>query len=92
MDWFIPHSANLRIIEPVCERLQYPLEQALYSLEYFGNTSAASIPLALDLGIRAGKVTSGQRVLLYGFGAGLAHAGLLTQLQLDEQAAPPAAL
>ncbi|MNB88122.1 3-oxoacyl-[acyl-carrier-protein] synthase 3 protein 2 [compost metagenome] len=89
VDWFVPHSANLRIIEPVCERLNYPLEQALYSLEYFGNTSAASIPLALDLGIREGKVHSGQRVLLYGFGAGLAHAGILTELQLDEQVASP---
>ncbi|CAM4457550.1 ketoacyl-ACP synthase III [Paenibacillus typhae] len=89
VDWFIPHSANLRMIEPVCERLNYPLSQALYSLEYFGNTSAASIPLALDLGIREGKVHSGQRVLLYGFGAGLAHAGVLTELQLDEQVAPP---
>lgn len=88
VDWFIPHSANLRMIEPVCERLNYPLSQALYSLDYFGNTSAASIPLALDLGIREGKVHSGQRVLLYGFGAGLAHAGVLTELQLDEQVAP----
>ena len=91
VDWFIPHSANLRMIEPICERLNYPFDQALYSLEYFGNTSAASIPLALDLGIREGKVQNGQRVLLYGFGAGLAHAGLLVELQLDEQLVPPAA-
>ncbi|WP_310830130.1 ketoacyl-ACP synthase III [Paenibacillus pedocola] len=92
VDWFIPHSANLRMIEPICERLEYPFEQALYSLEYFGNTSAASIPLALDLGIREGKVQSGQRALLYGFGAGLAQAGLLVELSLDEQVKPPAAL
>ncbi|WP_405104266.1 ketoacyl-ACP synthase III [Paenibacillus sp. FSL K6-1217] len=92
VDWFIPHSANLRIIEPVCERLNYPLEQALYSLEYLGNTSAASIPLALDLGIREGKVRSGQQVLLYGFGAGLTHAGQLVRLSLDPQVAEPTPL
>ncbi|MEK4850044.1 ketoacyl-ACP synthase III [Paenibacillus sp. FSL H7-0756] len=92
VDWFIPHSANLRMIEPICERLNYPLEQALYSLEAFGNTSAASIPLALDLGIREGKVRSGQQVLLYGFGAGLSHAGQLVRLSLDPQVAEPASL
>ncbi|MBP2115917.1 ketoacyl-ACP synthase III [Paenibacillus silagei] len=92
VDWFIPHSANLRMIEPICERLNYPLEQALYSLEAFGNTSAASIPLALDLGIREGKVRSGQQVLLYGFGAGLTHAGQLVRLSLDPQVAEPTPL
>lgn len=92
VDWFIPHSANLRMIEPICERMNYPLEQALYSLEYFGNTSAASIPLALDLGIREGKVVNGQQVLLYGFGAGLTHAGLLVKLALDPEVTPPSPL
>ncbi|WNS43205.1 ketoacyl-ACP synthase III [Paenibacillus sp. MMS20-IR301] len=92
VDWFIPHSANLRMIEPICERLNYPFEQALYSLEYFGNTSAASIPLALDLGIREGKVQSSEQVLLYGFGAGLTQAGQLVRLALDPQVAAPAPL
>ncbi|WP_150268997.1 ketoacyl-ACP synthase III [Paenibacillus tepidiphilus] len=92
VDWLIPHSANLRIIEPVCERLGYPLEKTLYSLEYFGNTSAASIPLALDLGIRAGTVQNGQQVLLYGFGAGLTHAGQLLKLSLDPQVCMPGLL
>lgn len=92
VDWFIPHSANLRMIEPICERMDYPLGKVLYSLEYFGNTSAASIPLALDLGIREGKVQNGQRILLYGFGAGLTHAGQLVQLNLDEQLSQPSAL
>ncbi|MBT2291868.1 ketoacyl-ACP synthase III [Paenibacillus albidus] len=87
VDWFIPHSANLRIIEPICERLNYPIEQALYSLVNFGNTSAATIPLALDLGVREGKVQNGQRILMYGFGAGLTHAGQLVQLDLAPQVA-----
>ncbi len=77
VDWFIPHSANLRMIESICERSGYPLEQTLYSLEYFGNTSAATIPLALDLGIKQGKVQSGDKLLLFGFGGGLVYAGLL---------------
>jgi 3-oxoacyl-[acyl-carrier-protein] synthase-3 len=84
VDWFIPHSANLRIIEPICEQLGYPMDQTLNSLTHYGNTSAASIPLALDLGIRAGKVSNGARVLLYGFGAGIVHAGQLIELQMDE--------
>ncbi|KAI7251244.1 hypothetical protein KC345_g11588 [Hortaea werneckii] len=92
VDWFIPHSANLRMIEPICERLGYPFAQALYSLEYFGNTSAASIPLALDLGVREGKVRSGQQILMYGFGAGLTHAGQLVSLSLDPQVAEPTLL
>jgi 3-oxoacyl-[acyl-carrier-protein] synthase III len=77
VDWFIPHSANLRIIESICERSGIPIEKALHSLVYYGNTSAASIPLALDLGIREGKVAPGDTLLLYGFGGGLVHAGLL---------------
>lgn len=77
IDWFIPHSANLRIIDSICEKSGIPFEKALYSLEYYGNTSAASIPLALDLGIKEGKVKAGDILLLYGFGGGLTHAGLL---------------
>ncbi|MCH1625727.1 ketoacyl-ACP synthase III [Fredinandcohnia quinoae] len=89
IDWFIPHSANLRLIEPICEKLEYPLEKTLYSLEYFGNTSAATIPLALDLGIREGKVKNGDKVLMYGFGSGLVHAGQLLKINFDEQINAP---
>ncbi|MFD0694205.1 ketoacyl-ACP synthase III [Paenibacillus sp. GCM10027628] len=77
IDWFIPHSANLRIIESICEKSGIPFEKALYSLVYYGNTSAASIPLALDMGIKEGKVLPGDTLLLYGFGGGLTHAGLV---------------
>ncbi|MGF7015190.1 ketoacyl-ACP synthase III [Ornithinibacillus bavariensis] len=89
VDWFIPHSANLRLIEPICEKLGYPIEKTLYSLINFGNSSAATIPLALDLGIRDGKVKNGDRVLLYGFGSGLVHAGQLLDIDLDEQVNEP---
>ncbi|WP_298827414.1 ketoacyl-ACP synthase III [uncultured Planococcus sp.] len=77
VDWFIPHSANLRIIESICSRNALPLERTIYSLEYYGNTSAASIPLSLDKGVREGKIKSGDKLLLYGFGGGLTHAGML---------------
>ncbi|MGE7918235.1 ketoacyl-ACP synthase III [Viridibacillus sp. NPDC093762] len=77
VDWFVPHSANLRMIESICEKSDFPIEQTLYSLVEFGNTSAATIPLSLDQGVREGKVKNGDKILLYGFGGGLAHAGLL---------------
>lgn len=77
IDWFIPHSANLRIIEVLEERTGIPVEHTLYNLEYFGNTSAASIPLALHIGIKEGKVKKGDRILLYGFGGGYVHGGII---------------
>jgi 3-oxoacyl-[acyl-carrier-protein] synthase-3 len=80
VDWFIPHSANLRIIESICERSGFPMEKTLHSMEYYGNTSAATIPLALDLGIREGKVKHGDTVLISGFGGGLVQAGLLLRV------------
>ncbi|UFT98059.1 ketoacyl-ACP synthase III [Radiobacillus kanasensis] len=89
VNWFIPHSANLRLIEPICEKLDYPMTKTLYSLVNFGNTSAATIPLALDLGIREGKVKDGDKALLYGFGSGLVHAGQLLEWNLDEQINAP---
>ena len=77
IDWFIPHSVNLRMIESICERTGISLDNTLMSLQYCGNTSAASIPLALDIGLKDGKITTGNTLLLYGFGGGLVHAGLI---------------
>ncbi|MCY9139424.1 ketoacyl-ACP synthase III [Peribacillus frigoritolerans] len=77
VDWFVPHSANLRMIESICERSGFPIERTLYSLVGYGNTSSATIPLSLELGIKEGKLRGGEKVLLYGFGGGLAQAGLL---------------
>lgn len=77
VDWFVPHSANLRMIESMCNKMEYPLEKTLTSAEYFGNTSAASIPLALDLAIKEEKLINNQKLVLYGFGGGLVHAGLI---------------
>jgi 3-oxoacyl-[acyl-carrier-protein] synthase-3 len=77
IDGFVPHSANTRILESICERTGIPFAKTLYSNEYFGNTSAASIPLALQLGVDDGRVKPGDTLLLYGFGGGLTHAGVL---------------
>jgi 3-oxoacyl-[acyl-carrier-protein] synthase III len=79
----VPHSANLRITDAVCERVGIPVERTLSSIEYYGNTSAATIPLALTLGLRDGKLRRGDTVLLYGFGGGLVHSGILLEWQHD---------
>lgn len=77
VNWFVPHSANLRMIQSICEKSGFPIEQTLFSLIDYGNTSAATIPLSLDKGINEGKIKSGDNLLLYGFGGGLTQAGLL---------------
>jgi len=77
IDWFVPHSANMRMIEAICERSGLPLERTLTSMEWYGNTSAASIPLALAPAITSDQVRTGDRVLMFGFGAGLVGCGLI---------------
>jgi 3-oxoacyl-[acyl-carrier-protein] synthase III len=77
VDWFVPHSANLRIIEALCARTGIARERTLTSIESYGNTSTASIPLALQPAIDDGRVKRGDRILMYGFGGGLVHAGTL---------------
>jgi 3-oxoacyl-[acyl-carrier-protein] synthase III len=77
VDWFVPHSANARMIESICKRTGIPFERALTSLEWCGNTSAASIPLALAPAVHDGRVRAGDVVLLYGFGGGLVENGML---------------
>src|SRR6201996_2136220 len=64
LDWIILHSANLRIIEAVASELDYPMDKMLTSIECFGNTSSASIPLSWDLASKAGKIKSGNKLLL----------------------------
>ena len=79
VDWFVPHSANLRMLESICEKSGLSMNKTLYSLEEYGNTSSATIPLSLDIGVQNNKIKNGDMVLLYGFGGGLAHAGMLIQ-------------
>ncbi|UVI33747.1 ketoacyl-ACP synthase III [Paenibacillus spongiae] len=82
LDWFVPHSANMRIIDSVCDKTGIPIEKTLSSIAEYGNTSAASIPLALDLAMKDGRIKPGDLVLLYGFGGGLTEAGLLMRWTL----------
>ncbi|MGL9725311.1 MAG: beta-ketoacyl-ACP synthase III [Wolbachia sp.] len=71
IDWLIPHQANIRIIEAVVKKLDFPIEQVINTLDKHANTSAASIPLALDYAIQESKIKSGNLVLLISIGAGL---------------------
>ena len=77
LDWFIPHQANLRIIEAVAKRLDCPMEKVLVNIERFGNTSSATVPTALDEAVRSGKIKPGQTVLFDVFGAGLTYGSIL---------------
>jgi 3-oxoacyl-[acyl-carrier-protein] synthase-3 len=70
LDWLVPHQANLRIIQATARRLDLPMERVITTVQDHGNTSAASVPLALDFGIRSGKIQRGQLMLLEAFGGG----------------------
>lgn len=77
LDLYVPHQANMRILKAVMERLGLPLGKVMLNLEQYGNTSAASIPIALDEAVRAGRVRDGSLVMLGAFGAGLTWASAL---------------
>ncbi len=77
VDWFVPHQANIRIIQAAGKRLDIPMEKAIVNIDQYGNTSAASIPIALTEAAEDGRLKPGQLVLLSGFGAGMAWASAL---------------
>jgi 3-oxoacyl-[acyl-carrier-protein] synthase-3 len=70
VDWLIPHQANVRILDATARKLGLPPEKLVVTVDHHGNTSAASVPLALDEFVRAGKIRRGQRLLLQGVGGG----------------------
>jgi 3-oxoacyl-[acyl-carrier-protein] synthase-3 len=70
LDWLVPHQANIRIIEAIARRLELPMANVIVTIATQGNTSAASVPLALDTGIRDGRIKRGQLLLLEAFGGG----------------------
>lgn len=80
LDWLVPHQANARIIETTREKLQMPLEKVVMTVETHGNTSSASIPLALDVAIRDGRIQKGHLILLEAFGAGLTWGSALIRV------------
>jgi len=71
LDWLIPHQANIRIIETGAERLGIPIDKVAINIHKYGNTSTASIPLALEELVLEGKIKDGDILALVGFGAGL---------------------
>jgi len=73
----IPHQANLRIIQATAKRLELPMERVLVNIDRYGNTSAASVPIALDEAVRQGRIRQGDYVLLEAFGGGLTWASAL---------------
>jgi 3-oxoacyl-[acyl-carrier-protein] synthase-3 len=77
LDWLIPHQANLRIIEATAKRLNMPMEQVIVTVDKHANTSSGSVPLALDVAVRSGKVKRGQNLLLEAFGGGFTWASAL---------------
>ena len=77
VDWLIPHQANIRIMQSTAKRLRMPLESVIVTVDQHGNTSAASIPLALDYGVRTGRIKPGQLLLLAGVGGGFTWGSVL---------------
>lgn len=79
VDWYVPHQANHRIVESAAKRLKVPLERFYENMDRYGNTSAGSIPIALDEMVEKGLLQRGQWVMCLGFGAGLTWGGALFQ-------------
>lgn len=80
VDWVVPHQANQRIIAQVAQRLDIPLSRFILNIERYGNTSSASIPIALDEGVRDGRIKPGQTVLMCALGAGISWASALVRM------------
>ncbi|MEP7703626.1 beta-ketoacyl-ACP synthase III [Paraglaciecola sp. 25GB23A] len=79
LDWLVPHQANFRIIKATAKKLEMSLDQVVLTLEKYGNTSAATVPTALDTAIRDGRIQRGQTLLLEAFGGGFAWASALVR-------------
>jgi 3-oxoacyl-[acyl-carrier-protein] synthase III len=80
VDWLIPHQANVRILDATARRLGLPAEKLVVTVDHHGNTSAASVPLALDEFVRAGKIRAGHRVLMQGVGGGFTWGATLATI------------
>lgn len=80
IDWLVPHQANIRIMQSTARKLKLPMDKVIVTVDQHGNTSAASIPLALDAAVRSGKVKPGELLLLEGVGGGFTWGAVLLQL------------
>ena len=80
VDWLIPHQANVRILEATAKRLKMPMDKVVVTVDRHGNTSAASVPLALDEAVRDGRIKAGQKIMLEGVGGGFTWGAVLLEL------------
>src|SRR5690606_42152595 len=80
VDWLIPHQASLRILDSTARRLGFAAERVVVTVDRHANTSAASIPLALDVAVRDGRIKAGHKVLLEGVGGGFTWGAVLVQM------------
>ena len=80
VDWLIPHQANIRIMQSAARKLRLPMDKVIVTVDQHGNTSAASIPLALDAGVRSGRILPGQTLLLEAVGGGFTWGAVLLNL------------
>jgi len=79
VDWLIPHQANIRIIEATAKKMGLPMDRVIVTVDQHGNTSAASVPLALDAAVRDGRIQRGQKVMLEGVGGGFTWGAVLLE-------------
>ena len=79
LDWLVPHQANIRIIQATAAKLDMPMERVIVTVQDHGNTSAASVPLALDVGVRDGRIKRGELLLLEAFGGGFTWGSALVR-------------
>jgi 3-oxoacyl-[acyl-carrier-protein] synthase-3 len=79
LDWLVPHQANIRIIEATARKLELPMERVVVTVQEHGNTSAASVPLALDVAVRDGRIRRGELLLLEAFGGGFTWGSALVR-------------
>ena len=80
IDWLIPHQANIRIIQATAKKLGLPMEKVVTTVDRHANTSAASVPLALDVAVRDGRIRPGHHVLLEGVGGGFTWGAVLVKM------------
>ncbi len=80
LDWLVPHQANIRIMKSTAKKLSLPLEKMVVTVDQHGNTSAASIPLALDVAVRDGRIKPGHNVLMEGVGGGFTWGAVLARM------------
>ena len=77
VDLFIPHQANVRIIESIAKRFKQPMDKFFVNLQKYGNTSGASVPIAIDEANKEGKLKKGDKIVIVGFGGGLTYGSIL---------------